>query len=505
MARELNNSQEEGYEVARINSFPYGDEYDKALENARGGESIELTLTDAVEWTSTGVALKIMPAGGSEEDDGKFRPYGDESKSFQESWDLDAHPVEDTDGPSSYSFMYPLKRQQGSDPTVTSEDRTSVGVRASPTASSWSTGVAAVASAMTPTSATIAEEEEDEEKSELSEDAIVTEEMMQEVRMLSDYVRRYEQKKRLEEQARRELLDEGRRVFSTSMLNSSLDSSTLGDLNYSSMTSGAVINTSRDDSGSTPTLQYSSFASTNDSRRSPSMTATQRAAMAAQRSVAAGTRQKQVDNRQTPSPARYLASNVYDDPGELDLQSTSNSSSAEEDVGVSQRLGINPFSVQRPPARPAYKVRADDESNENLLPRTVSPEASPPAGPTARPAYDVSSVDKRRQREGVSDLPRGSYEMPASLSTLRKTNQAFLDDEDGGPSNQSADMWGGSKAAGAPKLPPSKLDTKTPPKFMVSPRGRTNNNAFNNIMDMFEAKPHNAVAPPSEHVSIHFS
>ena len=121
-----------------VGSFPYGDEEEEPSailpEDSHDSRDVELGVQDSLGWGSAGIALKIADRYGTQ-DSGDFEPYGDGSPSrkpdpdgqrsskvatgsLRDSWDLDENPVRDEGGPSQFSFLYPLKRQDISDQAI---------------------------------------------------------------------------------------------------------------------------------------------------------------------------------------------------------------------------------------------------------------------------------------------------------------------------------------------------------------------------------------------------
>jgi hypothetical protein len=133
-------SQEAGIEVDPVgfgSSFPYGDEPDETVT--------ALTSDDAVRWTAAGVAIEGIDREA--EDTGDFEPYGDSRSrpTLQESWDMDE--ILTNDEPATYSFMYPLKKQTISTDSPTASDPTSAAVRSASEVTSIGTTVGVPAAA----------------------------------------------------------------------------------------------------------------------------------------------------------------------------------------------------------------------------------------------------------------------------------------------------------------------------------------------------------------------
>lgn len=107
------DSRDIGVEVQPrvIGSFPYGDE-----NHNQSTTPVRLSTKNAVPWTVAGISLAPFAQRQNKNDTTKnsaqFSPYGDRTgRSLQESWDLDEFPVKDENGPSQFSFLYPLRRQ----------------------------------------------------------------------------------------------------------------------------------------------------------------------------------------------------------------------------------------------------------------------------------------------------------------------------------------------------------------------------------------------------------
>lgn len=177
-------------DTSRVSSFPYGDEAswgasetdssiedEEAKSSSTPHEAVELQLTNSLKFRATASLLDQVDDGeGSGEDDhDEFDLYGDRKGSpvLNDTFDgvSDGRP-----SPTPFSFMYPLKDTPSE--ASTSQDVSSMAIRLSPTTSSWS-----------PT------EDEREVKVDESEEALETEDMLDELQRLSAYVKSYEQEK----------------------------------------------------------------------------------------------------------------------------------------------------------------------------------------------------------------------------------------------------------------------------------------------------------------------
>ena len=503
-------SRGDANDIQRINSFPYGDEKVFLAERSpnaaghmrgKGPDPVELSLKDAVEWTPTGISLKVPPGEPSEEDGGNFEPYGENNggRNLEQSWDLDAVPVVDTDGPSQYSFLYPLKRQQLSDntqasPSGTTDTRSSAAVNANTTVSSWSTSGAVI-----PTKDQSSHVDRDdviyEEKSQSSsdsEDDIITSEMLKEVSRLSQFVKHYEQRKELAKMVETEESEEkGKEGFSSSFLN-------VSSLNTTS------VNNSAEESKSTPTGQYEQLDDTLSAQR----IAAERASQTKRPNDSSSNHRSRL--KQPQYPQRVSQQVEADDPS---VEQYESSSEDEKEDAAAGRLGIGRYRVQRPPA-PILAYSANKEVDQlggaasQVRPKSLS--LPPPK------RAEKNQQAKQSSRGGLesgmaSQTPLvrpGAVSRSGALSSSRKSADR----------EEISEATGTKKSASSSPLPPAEVEVASSPKSKglktkgstplwtrganPSPRTKSKNNSFNNIVTMFEAKPKNAVVPPNEHVSI---
>ena len=265
-------SGEEGVEIGAgglaATSYPYGDKSaaSAASPSSQSGPqpiqspgTQQLSPEDAVLWTTAGVALggaALGLAGRSRaRSSSSFEPYGEVKKdaSLENSWDLDDAPKEEF---GQYSFMNPL-RPRSSDTNQArdsfsedSEDPSSVAV-GTMSASSW-TEADGTDPRASPTEKMVPlgmirehSSENSEQENNTRDDSLATDEMLQEVERLSDYMKRYEKKKEVQRKLSvpYENMGENRDDYQQSLaLNStSMESSGFGHiLESSSELSGGV-------------------------------------------------------------------------------------------------------------------------------------------------------------------------------------------------------------------------------------------------------------------------
>jgi len=511
---EVNSTGIPQEQIERIRSFPYGDEaidVTLGVGDADGGDAeaaaalavataaatsvaasshgegdFALSLTDAVEWTAAGISLKVSPPKDDVEDDGKFEPYGDPAMEkklgLSESWDLDENPVVDTDGPSAYSFMYPLQKREWSDNTqstvreASSSDPSNAAVRTSPV-SSWSTGVAG---AVPPRPFPDNPDFQDDNDSNGSEEDIGTAAMLKEVMRLSRYVKRYEERKEIHRTVEQEILENAER-------NQQLPPQ------------------DRDDA-----LQGGPYDPFNRIGSAPARESRAESQLA----VRGGAVDPPAwDMQQKPEEE-------YDDPS-VDPQESP--SVDEDDDEHSQRLGISRYRVEIPPA----PLLSRGPRTGHMEPQRASPVQQPPSAPVVSPDIPSPLSPSSSSPHSVAALPShvrpGAVSRSGALSSIR-TNRAFADaeesDETGTANTGSISSVPFDERRGAsnkrknahpqqqqhypkqsPKPNPQNIVPVQAKNFDLSPRTRTNNRNFNSIITMFEAKPKNAVLPPNEHVS----
>jgi hypothetical protein len=186
---ELNNDG-----IQRISSFPYGDE-NGSPGRERTHDDLELTLNDSVNWTASGVTLKVVSRVNKDQvtAEEQFEPYGDSSlQQVTDSWNATAY-ARKMDRPSQYSFAYPLKRRELSDSTRNTEpggrddDREDVGGVDDEASSNYHKRIV------------------NDMINQLSSDSdseVDPETLIQEVARLRDYVTRYSQRKSIEKSVR---------------------------------------------------------------------------------------------------------------------------------------------------------------------------------------------------------------------------------------------------------------------------------------------------------------
>lgn len=493
---EVDYEQQQIEPVQTAKSFPYGDESAPPVMESpsHAEEALELTLQNAVEWTQNGISIKI-PALDSMEDDGKFEPYGDR---LVQSWDVDPEEPE----PAQYSFLYPLKRQEMSDntqssPAASGDEPSSTntgGFRPSP-ASSWSTGAAVVMANRNEPS--LPEVQESFVSQDDSSDDENTTDMLREVARLSNYVKQLEKQK---EVRKTEQEIEHRDFYSSVTPN-------VSSLNVSSLNATSSLGESR-------SIPYESLSDSMSARKQQSSpTEPKKSLSIGDRLALRYSKPRSQVNEQAQAPRtveqlrtvpRLSEFEEADDPsiGDIELESTSGSTDEEDDS--SQRLGIGRYSVQRPPA-PLLSFSPLGKSS------APSPEADPmpppPRGatggntPVLAPVATRSRPPSRRQ-----NAPR-VVESPGPL--LSRQTQPV--------STPSGSVETGTSHAGSSSVPFDEAKDRSIPSavtklkekssswrmkpFNSSPRVRTKNKNFNNIVSMFESRPKNAVVPPNEHVS----
>jgi hypothetical protein len=492
--------------LERVRSFPYGDEKDEVLGDvldeddperketvvispaaARAAAAaamarvatdgpvrnvdnndtrlndLDRALLDSVEYTPTGMTLKSPPKSPLEQGDPDFEPYGDERKmTLQESWEHDdpVPPIK----PGAFSFLYPLQRQHVSDSTKSTTDTqqssanagapTSKAVRSSPTDSSWSTGAAIHND---PRDFPTLDRREligrplqsyDEgENDDDDDDQEGTEQMLREVAMINAYVRRYEQQKRMSERVQADL--QMRRNKGSAFLGN--NSTSIG-----ASTQGST------DGAETASKSYSApYEAMDDSvstqRRSPSRPAT-----SVKDDLMRSRQQTIREANWEEEEGDYVG-----DPGfDPNLDSPSGSNEGEED-DASQRLGISRYAIQRP----------------------------------AAPIFSFT-------RSGREDPPGGRGAPSRLLSRLRQ-NRAVLDSAgDDGPENSSRSMLpfdervDQATAAASAAIATLRPEPPNSSPTRVSPRSRSKNAEFNELLTMFESRPSHSIVPPTIHVSL---
>jgi hypothetical protein len=145
-----------------------------------------------------------------------------------------------------------------------------------------------------------------------------------------------------------------------------------------------------------------------------------------------------------------------------------------------QRLGITPFSVQKPAERGEF---SDDDLSPTVqkLARDEAMRAGARDDNFSMPT-DEQAFDRRRAQSGGESYNN----RPNRLSDLRSTN-AIID------SSQSDVNVGFSNSSGSPerqsRIPPARV-----PKLASS-----SNPGFNKVFSLFEGRPNNAVFPADEH------
>lgn len=569
-----------GMPVNPVSSFPYGDERGMAAVT-RKQEELELTLNDAVEWTPNGISLRVPE---EYEDGGEFEPYGDsKKKSLQESWDLDAVPVEDTDGPSAYSFLYPLRRQQLSDntkqstPTITSDSETSNAVRASP--NSWSTGAAVasvskVAPSPSPPEVPAVSTDDSSAVDSATSDGEDPAEMLKEVARLTAYVKSYEQRKQYSTQKQREA-EESLNISSinasalhppssftnssmmtqTSTESRSLPSASYQALNDSSMSSISRLPPPRKDSKPVsasqspaksglrlqprrrvtdlpsakpvpPSRKYAGLFPVPQRRRpEPAVEREDPPATAKPGPKKSGPiewdpdkdpveqwKQSLVDSPDSDAighrlPTMSFSAEDEDDPSLGPLDSTSGSSV--DDDEQSQRLGISRFTVQRPTVPMLSFKQAEAEDDPDTDPLPSPPNLGPsPAAATVGASSRFNSRPLGRAGQSFAELSRPMAASRSGLASMRANTRPVMDgtvasEETGSVTNASSapfdERRSRQQATAEPQMsPPSQRESFTVGSFKLSPRTRSKNVNFNNIVSMFESKPHTSVKPPDK-------
>jgi hypothetical protein len=481
--------------LERVRSFPYGDEKDDALGDVlddddperketvvispaaaraaaaaamaraaadRGPRNVgnddarlndlDLALLDSLEYTPTGMALKSPPKSPLDQEDPNFEPYGDERKmTLQESWEQDEAipPIK----PGAFSFLYPLQRQHVSDSTKSTADTqqssanagapTSVAVRSSPTGSSWSAG-AAVSSDLAEFPTLDRREllgrplqSYDEADNEEDDDDQEGTEQM-----LREVAMINAYVKRYEQQKRM-----GERVQADLQMRRDRSGAFLG--NVSSTSIGASTRGSTEGAETASKSSSAPYEAMDDSlsaqKRPPPRPAT------SVKDDLLRSRQQTIREASWEEEGDYVG-----DPGfDQDLESPSASNEGEED-DVSQRLGISRYAIQRPIA-PIFSFKRSRRED-------------PPGGRGAA----SRRLSRLRQNRAVLDS--------AESDELQSSTRSML------PFDEQADR---ALTPEPPRL--------SPPR--VSPRSRTSNADFNELLTMFESRPSHSIVPPTIHVS----
>ena len=180
-----------------VGSFPYGDE-----NQNRSTPPVRLSNKNAVPWTIAGISLAPFAQRQNKNETkdqatAQFSPYGDKGgRSLQESWDLDEFPVKDENGPSQFSFLYPLRRQDlNSDiPDARRSPDSEVSVR-DESLEVTSVGTPDYTNTQNIREAQLDEADKDDESDNASQSAI-TASMLKELDDIANFVKQYEELKK---------------------------------------------------------------------------------------------------------------------------------------------------------------------------------------------------------------------------------------------------------------------------------------------------------------------
>jgi hypothetical protein len=465
-------SQDMGMEVAMNTSFPYGDERHNTSKIP-----MHLTSDNAVELSDAGISRGIK----SNEINKIPNNAGRTEKSLMESWDLNENPVKDENGPSQFSFLYPLKRRNLSDEVPdgrlssdndSDDSPSSAAVRGSPEVTSIDSATNESYSQSNSLKDVRRYEEELDEIDDEAESRI-TASMLKEVENITKYLQLYEQTKKESRLTKQQQLIERSRQLSTS-----LESQTSASVPYEAFQSMA---TSRD-------IEKSQFS--------------------------------------VPQTASISSDRSHDEEGDH-----------EDDEG-SRRLGISRYVVEKPTA-PLLWYRDDhpfdDEDNDNSatspsrsvlvegdsyplspIPYSDSFRQEPPsvaedeeiASPSRPEMADVTTTTQQTSEPEPSSatkaprsLPPPSTSTPQSspknnktrgfLSSLRKSQSVF---DDSAPFDEKKSI----KTRARPTVLQSSSTTKEP---IISPRVKKTSKTFQSLFSMFESKPMKPIVPPNDTVS----
>ncbi|GKZ01210.1 hypothetical protein MPSEU_001072300 [Mayamaea pseudoterrestris] len=491
----------EGQEpIQRINSFPYGDENDPGT-SFQHHDGVEVSINEAVRWDADGVLLQVTPRGEGEncmeeEDDGNFEPYGDEQS-------LDPQ----RSGRrilSNYSFAYPLAQQK-----LTAEHAQNGDQQQTEGTETYE-----------PYQLRDFDDLLNELSSDDSDNDVDPGDMLEEVARLSDYVKRYGQKKEFEKSVREEMATS----YTVSELpppNPLLER--LETSRSSPRRSTNSFSPSRNSSIDVLSTKYSKI----------SLFQQAAAFMRRDRSVdprAASMNEDKSENDnivedigrlgigrfdvQRPSnhllslrtgedkaEIRQFASVTPDDSGESDAEhGVTPTSTASGPPGPDEDIGLTPpratkHAVQFPASMSnmeAAKPSAGIEMAEQLVSKSVRKSQSPARNRSASAAFEnftsgqtlvAAKSPTRNYASYRSSSPNlAPVKGLAAVPTTSKNSRSAMDVS---PTMVSS-------------LPPQQLPRpigfKRPAQ--VSPRSKNSN--FNHIISLFENKPKNAVQPLSE-------
>jgi hypothetical protein len=388
---------EEGMEVCYglegLGSFPYGD--DEEVESSRvvvrrEGEAVsaknnnmELTLNNAVEWTAQGVSLKIV-SNNSTEDDGFFEPYGDNrgkaapSRTLPQSWDAEDSPAVKMEKPFQYSFQYPLRRRDLSDSSgsrshndrpfeCSPTDAYTFGRQRTPVFVPNDAAAGEIKSQMSDSSSESSIEDPDK--------------LLEEVRRLSAYVKRYGEKKDLQKSANK--LSERNQLNGSSSSNvysSAWSNRPAADWAHPTITnsSGSQNDSDVSSRNSPPRKEVRTTASAslaNKYKQEPQVLAQKSNEFI-----------RESEYREAPAGLRYRAGD-------------------HEDEESSQRLGISRFSVEKAPTMSlSYRVNTvlSESSAQSRQPVLLSPSRV-----NSRRANQAYEPDGRAAGADVNKRPQG--------------------------------------------------------------------------------------------------
>lgn len=426
-------------------------------------------------------------------------------RNLRETWDLEELPKHNpsmtgptaaiaakpmttnaTPGPSQYSFVYPMKRQDLSDQAVaasladgsSTEDPSSAAIRTSPTVSSWSNN--------------------DDLQSKESENVAATATLMKQVEEISNLVKQYD---KMREQKMREM--ERSERLGTNSLNESIDSISMSSAPYKTANDSGVSRRSNPVMGAHGTQLRGALPVRMD-------------AIAHGSSVGTGMSVDpySIPNRSVlPTSFGSVQSSVHfsddEDPmteslgiSRFNAHQPVTDEHDDDDDDTSHRLGINRFIARAAPA----PLLSYNNANIN---RFATADGSASEAPTDEENFNsmAKPVDpfqaKGKASMELDEMSRLSSRMPPSSDHTKpelkhQTNTGNIPVRQN--LNQSRTALANSDDDPDRSVPVRKPTAVKKP-VINSPVVRSTDSRFTSIVNMFESKPKTAVTPPNEGVS----
>jgi hypothetical protein len=417
---------------------------------------------NAVPWTVAGISLAPFAQRQNKNDaknntSKQFSPYGDRgSRSLQESWDLDEFPVKDENGPSQFSFLYPLRRQDVNNAEIPD-------ARRSPdTQATVHDGSLEVTSVGTPdytNNATIREvrvgnADMDDESDNASQSAI-TASMLKELDDIANFVKQYEELKK----SRSSLAQKSRgSAMQSALMNESENAGPMMPSKYAVKPATGLANPRFVKSRSDETSLGLSDEEDDD----------ETASVISQR---LGISRFSVERPGVAPSLTYK--NSQDDPLEWEMDTADLSPFPSSDIDSLRYSPSQSFEKQQGAinfakeslldgAMPEYQDTMSDEMEYEHVPNVISTKD----GSSARPNASDGDTSK------ANDM----------LGYLRRTISA-----------RRADMMDLPKDEGIEAV-----------EARVSPRVRSKDQKYNTIRSMFESKRTAPIIPPNESVRFFF-